>query len=403
MDTTPFVEALHELNNGFVKLLDSISALKELSSLRISGQSKSQLLNNALAVLMHNQDLERCSIFLLEEGKLVNRAGMEWNEMIGVEAEREHKPIVFGLGEGAVGLAAQKGLLQHCRDCRTDKRFLAACKQCSENLMTNAGSENNSLGSLISVPIQHDGEMLGVLNVSHPHVGFFNEGHERTLMIFCNFLGQLLVNNRLLSQMDHLVGERTEQLERALMEAEALKQRYEQLSVIDELTLLHNRRFFFPEARSALSQAMRYKRPFSVLLLDIDHFKRINDELGHAIGDEVLRQVAAVFQSVLRESDILARFGGEEFVIAAPETDATGMLAFAERLRAAVNGMESPSDGPHLKISVSIGIATLDGQPEVGAERLLDELLKEADQALYFGKQNGRDQCRAYSDIACFL
>lgn len=103
-----------------------------------------------------------------------------------------------------------------------------------------------SIGSLISLPIKASGEVLGVLNVSHPHAGFFTETHERSLVIFANFLGQMLVNNRLLNSMEQMVRERTRQLEQTLADAEALKRRYAELSVIDELTGLHNRRFFFP-------------------------------------------------------------------------------------------------------------------------------------------------------------
>ncbi len=102
----------------------------------------------------------------------------------------------------------------------------------------------------MAIPIHANGETIGVLNVSHPHAGFFGDSRERTLQVFASFLGQMIVNQRLLARMDRLVKERTEQLE------QALKRRYAELSVV-----VHNRRHFFPEARATVSRALRYGHP----------------------------------------------------------------------------------------------------------------------------------------------
>ncbi|GAB4288619.1 MAG: hypothetical protein Kow0096_01130 [Thiohalomonadaceae bacterium] len=399
MDTTPFIDTFRELNDSFLKLIDSLSALRGLSSLRVYGQSDSQLLGSALDVLMQNQDLERCSVYLLRDGKLVNVAGLDWADMIGLTPERSsgQTPLFasFEVGEGLVGLAAQTGLLQHSRNCEKDPRFERNCRGISPSSM--------AIGSLISLPIKASGEVLGVLNVSHPHAEFFTEAQERSLVIFANFLGQMLVNNRLLNSMEHMVRERTRQLEQTLADAEALKRRYAELSVIDELTGLHNRRFFFPESRAALARSLRYKKSFCLLLLDIDHFKRINDVHGHILGDEVLIRCAELFRQQVREVDVLARFGGEEFVIALPDTELEGAKQLAERVRAAVKGVEFQIDGRHVKVTVSIGIACLLDQDKGDTQAILERLISEADQALYFGKHNGRDKVCAYPEIACFL
>lgn len=399
MDTAPFIESFRELNDSFLKLIDSLSALRGLSSLRIYGQSDTQLLGSALDVLMQNQDLERCSVYLLKDGKLVNTAGMDWADLVGLHQghKADHTPLFtsFEVGEGLVGLAAQTGTLQHSRNCENDPRFERNCRGISPNTM--------AIGALISLPIKASGEVLGVLNVSHPHAEFFTDGHERSLIIFANFLGQMLVNNRLLNSMEHLVRERTRQLEQTLADAEALKRRYAELSVIDELTGLHNRRFFFPESRSALARSLRYKKGFCVLLLDIDHFKRINDVHGHRLGDEVLCRCAELFRQQVREVDVLARFGGEEFIMALPDTELDGAKQLAERIRAAVKATAFEIEGRSIKVTVSIGIACLLEQDKGDAQLVLERLISEADQALYFGKHNGRNQVRAYSEIACFL
>jgi diguanylate cyclase (GGDEF)-like protein len=399
MDTAPFIESFRELNDSFLKLINSLSALRGLSSLRLYGQSDTQLLGSTLDVLMQNQDLERCSVYLLKEGKLVNAAGMDWADMIGLKKGQntDRTPLFnsFEVGEGLVGLAAQTGTLQHSRNCEQDPRFERNCRGISPSAM--------AIGSLISLPIKASGEIVGVLNVSHPHTNFFSEAQERSLVIFANFLGQMLVNNRLLNNMEHLVRERTRQLEQTLAEAEALKRRYAELSVIDELTGLHNRRFFFPESRSALARSLRYKKGFCMLLLDIDHFKRVNDMYGHRLGDEVLSRCAELFRQQVREVDVLARFGGEEFIIALPDTDLAGAKQLAERVREAVKGAVFEIEGRGIKVTVSIGIACLSDNDAGDAQLILERLISEADQALYFGKHHGRDKACAYSEIACFL
>lgn len=396
MDTLPFIESFREINDSFVKLIGSLSALRGLSTLRVYGQSEGQLLDSALAVLMQNQDLERCSVFLLQEGRLVNAAGLDWADMLGMHSSMEQlrKPCYgsFAVGEGLVGLTAQTGVLQHSRNCQKDPRFLTDCP--------DGTPVEIQIGSLVSVPVKASGELLGVLNVSHPHVEFFSEAHERALFIFANFLGQMLLNNRMLGDMERLVRERTQQLEQTLADAESLKRRYAELSVIDDLSGLHNRRFFFPEARAALARSLRYKRGFCLLLLDLDHFKRINDVYGHRVGDEALVRSAALLKQQCREVDVLARFGGEEFVIALPDTELDGAMQVATRIRLAIKEANWQIDGHDIpEQTITIGIACLPEREQADAQQVLERLLNEADKALYSGKQHGRDQCVAYAKL----
>jgi len=245
--------------------------------------------------------------------------------------------------------------------------------------------------------------MIGVFLACHPADEFFSISNERNLVIYCNFLGQMIMNNRLLHSMDEMVNERTQQLQLALDEASELKRRYEELSIIDELTQLHNRRFFFPEARAALAQAMRYKKDFALLMMDVDYFKLINDRYGHSTGDDVLRDIAAALKAEAREVDILARCGGEEFILALPETDEHGARVMAERIRDKIKSLHWQVNKNEIAVSITIGITQLGNQSHHDYVGLLDELILQADQALYHGKANGRDQFNAFSNITCLL
>lgn len=162
-----------------------------------------------------------------------------------------------------------------------------------------------------------------------------------------------------------------------------------ELSLRDALTGLYNRRAFYLQLNHYLNQARRTRQPCSLLLLDIDHFKKINDSYGHQIGDEVLRAVADVVGEVVRRQDVVARYGGEELVVILPDADEETALLIGNRLRLAIASSQRVSlpDGTPLMATVSVGMAMfpLDGTLE-------DGLLNAADQAMYVAKQSGRNQ-----------
>ncbi len=156
----------------------------------------------------------------------------------------------------------------------------------------------------------------------------------------------------------------------------------------DYLTGIFNRRTFFELLEAEVERARRYERPLSLVMLDIDHFKKINDTHGHAVGDTVLKETTRIVQKSIRQTDVFARIGGEEFVILAPETTLQGTLELAGKVRGA---MESASMLPQGgKVTISFGVAELD------ATVTIDELLKRADEALYQAKGNGRNRVEHY-------
>ena len=159
----------------------------------------------------------------------------------------------------------------------------------------------------------------------------------------------------------------------------------------EPLTGLYNRRHFTERLSAELSAAQRHGRPLALLLVDVDHFKRVNDEHGHLAGDEVLKTVANVLQGVVRKEDVLARFGGEEFVVLARETPLSGAKTLAERLRRAVEQARTPFEGKDLAVTVSIGVTVSFGLTRFEPGRTEQQLLAAADRALYRAKQNGRN------------
>jgi diguanylate cyclase (GGDEF)-like protein len=170
-------------------------------------------------------------------------------------------------------------------------------------------------------------------------------------------------------------------------ELEAARADAERQARTDELTQMRNRRAFYELGELALAQAVRYRDPLSLILLDIDRFKQINDEWGHAKGDEVLRTVAVIIQRTVRTSDVAGRVGGEEFATLLPRASLDDAFAMAERLRAAMERTPLENRGGELRFTASFGVAALDGEANT-----LDRLLAEADKALYEAKQAGRNR-----------
>lgn len=162
----------------------------------------------------------------------------------------------------------------------------------------------------------------------------------------------------------------------------------ENLSITDALTGIANRRHFEWRLSEEVERARRYKYPLSALMLDLDHFKQINDTYGHQVGDTVLQQVAQRLKHSLRRTDFLARYGGEEFVILAPQTPSERALVLAERIRQVIAKSPIPvADNLQIHITVSVGVAVFPdhAQNEIG-------LVRAADAALYKAKQLGRNR-----------
>jgi diguanylate cyclase (GGDEF)-like protein len=185
--------------------------------------------------------------------------------------------------------------------------------------------------------------------------------------------------------------QRRQQTEASLRQSEEL---YRQLAITDPLTGIFNRRHFFQVAQRELQRSYRYRHPFSVVIFDLDHFKQVNDDYGHAVGDQVLRAFAQLVSQGIRSVDIFARYGGEEFILLLPETGLKAALAVAQRLQLRVAAAPLPVLTRSLPITVSGGVCGLEGAGLQVAPppELLDQLISQADQALYQAKDGGRNR-----------
>lgn len=179
---------------------------------------------------------------------------------------------------------------------------------------------------------------------------------------------------------------------RDITERKVAEQKLHELAITDSLTGVFNRRHFYYVAQTELERSHRYDRNMAIILLDIDHFKWINDTFGHLVGDQMLQALALRCRSNLRVFDTIGRFGGEEFIILLPETCIKEAVNIAERLRHAVESISIPTPKGKASITISLGVACF----EPGKPINLDQLVDAADKALYQAKENGRNRVAIY-------
>lgn len=391
MDPAPFLKAANDMGVRFLDLLDTLSAVAAVTAMDMRHKDVNSLLAEALDILVQHQDLARSSIFLVDADTLVFAAGTDFARTqvlvagdLGQQRLPEYGAAVC-VGEGLLGIAASTRESQYEPECS-----IARMLGVKETPATAAR------GSVLCVPIITGDTVFGVTTVFHPEKDHFQHGHRHALALFCGVVAHMLASHQVMRRMEQAVEHRTSQLARALEDAEELRRRYQELSTVDELTALHNRRFFFPEAEAAVARAVRHRQALCLLVLDLDHFKRINDSFGHAAGDEVLRDVAGVLRQHTREGDILARTGGEEFVVALPHTSASGAHCLAERIRSHIEDLAWAHLSQSLQATASIGVACLDLAGEGNARQHLERLMRHGDQAMYCCKRDGRNRVALY-------
>lgn len=184
-----------------------------------------------------------------------------------------------------------------------------------------------------------------------------------------------------------MIGRRDDVLERRNQELRELSERLQALSATDALTGIANRRTFDERLAIEVARANRYGTPLSLVMIDLDHFKELNDRFGHPVGDEVLKRVAVLVDREKRLGDVVARYGGEEFGAILPHTEARAALVWAERVRQLVAGTEVRSEAGALNVTASFGVAGAAAATEHPAA-----LIEDADQALYEAKRQGRNR-----------
>ena len=310
------------------------------------------LLALLLASLQERLDPHFAAVALVQgDGSLRLEAALEpWSGHAGAS---------FGMDEGLAGGVLTSRNYLHYAEGRTSSR----------RPLFGRGLKVPEYPSLLLHPLEAHGEALGVLCVGHRE----HRAFDPPAVAFCEILSQ--------------------QAGQAILQLRNL-QELRRLATSDGLTGLANRRAFFERLEAEVSRCRRYPNPLSLALVDVDHFKRVNDRYGHPAGDEVLRRVAQTLRELARETDLVARYGGEEFAMLLPSTDEAGAAALAERVRKGIERMEVTWEGRPIPVAASLGVATLQGEADTG-----EALVSRADQALYAAKETGRNRVVAFSEI----
>jgi diguanylate cyclase (GGDEF)-like protein len=229
--------------------------------------------------------------------------------------------------------------------------------------VSHYGSEKQ-VRSLLAVPMQVGKRTIGMLSAQSYLAHHYTIADQEILDMLAAYAAIALDNARLFSEV-------------------------QKLAIPDGLTGTYNRRYFFDVAQKEISRARRYRHPVSVLILDIDRYKDINDTYGHDVGDHVLREITQRCCGQLRRSDVFARYGGDEFVALCPETDIQQCVEIAERLRHFLEGSPMQFGENKLAITISVGVSGAKTEiPDIGT------LLKCADIALYEAKDAGRNRVK---------
>lgn len=337
---------LDRLNHELRTLYEAAQALGQ-------GLDLDSVKGKVLEILGRLVPYDIASLFLWDDVGQVLRA---------VDGRPEENPFrgrCFQLGEATVGEAAERRVVKVIPDSSVDPRIPSE-------------AEEFHPASLVVAPMVTEEKLVGALVVGAGQPGRYSEEHVRLLTIFAAQAGAAL--------------------HRAVRYQET-----RQLAITDSKTGVYNYRFFYERLVDEIRRHEAREKPFSLIFVDVDYLKGINDRFGHQVGDEVLKQVAALIRDNIRETDEAARYGGEEFVVLLPNAAGEESLAVAERIRRAVETHDFVSQygfGP-VKVTVTAGVATY---PEHATQP--DELIFRADEAMYYGKHRGRNRVSVYTGVS---
>lgn len=326
---------LYSLERHRASQLEAINAIAQQMTAVLDLK---ELLSKVCVLIQQAFEVCHVSVLLKDEEDLVLRASH--GKLTGRTPEGGRLPADAGLWQRA--LAAGKTLIEN------DVKGVSDLGLCIET------------GSSMCIPLVSFGQTLGVLVLDTARADAFNANDTQPLESVADICATAIQNA-------HYV------------------ERVKQLAYLDGLTGIFNRRFFELRIAEEIERAHRFGSGLAVLMVDIDQFKRLNDEFGHLLGDEVLRQVSSIFHQQLRKIDVLCRYGGEEFAILLSQTNALHALGVAEKLRKTVEAWQFP--GVPRSVTISAGTANYS---EHGSTR--DELVKAADAGLYAAKQAGRNR-----------
>jgi diguanylate cyclase (GGDEF)-like protein len=291
----------------------------------------------------------RCSLFLLEPGATELQEVIRFDET-GIQPGSR----VLKVGEGIAGYVAQ-----HAVD---EMIFTLSREDVEKDYSLRSLLTNNPIPTVICAPLVQRNELIGLVNIEA--IDKLDQERENLLTFLANFAAISLQNAKLFKKTQDLAN-------------------------FDGLTNLYTRRYFTEFLSKEIERAKRYHHELSLMMVDIDHFKKINDTYGHQIGDFVLKETAQVLIKNTRKVDLSARYGGEEFAIVLPETALENARVVGERIRKCVNEHLFVWAAHTLKVTLSVGVSSFLPERE---DETLEKLIKRADAALYEAKETGRNR-----------
>jgi diguanylate cyclase (GGDEF)-like protein len=327
---------LNALGQRRARELKAINAIAQQSTAVLDVK---ELLSRVCPLIQENFQLPQISVLLKEEDDLV--LSVHQGMFTACVPEGSRLPLEGGLW----GVALASGKTQVENEIKKEKDTFLFFKETT---------------SRMCIPLFSSGHPLGVLLVSSDKSAAFKHYDTQPLESAADICATAIQNARYV-------------------------ERVKQLAYLDGLTGIFNRRYFELRITEEIERARRFRSGMAVMMVDIDQFKNLNDEFGHLLGDEVLRQVSSIFHQQLRKIDVVCRFGGEEFAILLSQTNAQHAESVAEKLRRLVETWQFP--GVPRPVTISAGVSTF---PEHGGTR--DELVKAADAGLYAAKQGGRNR-----------
>ena len=324
-----------------IRRLQQLDTLVEMTKLINSTLDTRQVREKSIIAIMQLMDTEAASMLLLD-----SQTKELYFEVVMGEKKNEIQSIRIEAGKGIASHVARTGVPLIVQDAQNDERFFPGVDQTS-------GFKTRDI---LCVPIIFKERTLGVLQAINRRHGAFAGDDIVILHALANQIAIAIENAELYQD-----------------------------SISDGLTGIYQRRYLDLRLKEEMHSAMRYQHPLSILMLDVDHFKQVNDRFGHTTGDEVLKKVASIMQQGTRLSDVVGRFGGEEFMIIVPYINQRDVEIVAERIRRSI----ANCDINGIRVTVSIGIAHFDGRPD---KVEYDRLLELADGALYEAKETGRNK-----------
>jgi diguanylate cyclase (GGDEF)-like protein/PAS domain S-box-containing protein len=349
---------------GWVAVLYDITRIKEAEAAAVEASRVAETLREVGLTLSSNLNFKQVSSLILD---LMNRViPFDIGAFLTTEGTEMRLAAIKGPGNAQI-LTGETYPLSGCRLCNMSvqrMRPLISTITSPDDILLQL-DPGLGIHSYLGAPIVFRGHATGLIALYNTGTHAFTEKDAQVAELFANQVAIVLDNSRRVEQM-------------------------EKQAITDELTGLYNRRAFASLAEKEVGRARRYQRPLALILFDIDHFKNVNDTHGHLMGDQVLRILTEKVTKTTRSTDIVCRYGGEEFIVLMPEAGREEAMAMAERLREMVSGITVVAPGGTLSLTISLGMAEF----EAGSDETLGNLIHRADKAMYEAKAAGRNTVR---------